>query len=300
MKVIECVPNISEGRDRDKVEAVVDTIRSAPGVALLDYSSDADHNRSVITYVGEPEAVQAATVALCRKAFELIDMSAHSGGHPRMGAVDVVPFIPLRGVSEEEAVQLAHEVGRRIGELGAPVYFYEAAATRPERVNLADVRRGEYESLPEKLGNPDWVPDAGPAEFNPRTGAVSVGVRFPLIAFNVNLDTPEVEIARRIANAVREKTGGFRYVKAMGLELAEKRQTQVSMNLVQYEKTPIHRVVETIRFEAARHGVAIVECELIGLAPLAAFEETLRHYLQMHSFTAEQIIETRLLDLGEE
>ncbi|HZJ03427.1 MAG TPA: glutamate formimidoyltransferase [Thermoleophilia bacterium] len=301
MQVLECVPNISEGRDLARVEQVVEQIRRAPGVELLDYSSDADHNRSVITYVGPPEAVLEATVALCRKAYELIDMRGHEGGHPRMGAVDVAPFIPLRGISTEEAVELARRLGHAIGELGVPVYYYENAATRPERRNLADVRRGEYEALPEKLAAAEWAPDAGPAEFNEKSGATAVGVRFPLIAFNVDLATTDVEVARRIANAVRAKTGGYVNVKAMGLGLEEKGQVQVSMNLVQYEETPIHRVVETVRFEAARHGVGVAGCELIGLAPLAAFEEVIRHYLQIHDFSLEQIIETRLLEgLGRE
>lgn len=297
MKVVECVPNISEGRDRAKVEAVVDTVRQAPGVALLDYSSDEDHNRSVITYVGEPEQVLEATVALCLRAAELIDMREHRGAHPRMGAVDVVPFIPLRNVSAEEAVALARRLGERLGEAGIPVYYYEDAATRPERKNLADVRRGEYEGLAEKMASPDWQPDAGPAEGNPRSGATAVGVRFPLVAFNVNLATDDLAVAQRIADAVRYVRGGYRAVKAMGVRLEEKGQVQVSMNLVNYEQTPIHRVVETVRFEAARHGVAVAACELIGLAPLAAFEETIRHYLQIHDFSLEQVIETRLLAL---
>jgi glutamate formiminotransferase len=297
MKVLECVPNISEGRDLSKVEKLIEAVRSAPGVALLDYSSDEDHNRSVVTYVGEPEAVFQATLALCLRAFELIDMSLHKGAHPRMGAVDVIPFIPLREVSNKEAVELAHRLGRRLGEEGVPVYYYEEAASSPERRNLADVRRGEYEGLAQKLATPEGQPDAGPNKFNPGAGAVIVGVRFPLVAFNVNLATTDLEVAKRIADAVRHVRGGYRAVKAMGVALEEKGQVQVSMNLVNYQQTPIHRVVETVRFEAARHGVAVAGCELIGLAPLAAFEESLRHYLQIHDFSLDQIIETRLLEL---
>jgi glutamate formiminotransferase len=297
MKVIECVPNISEGRDRDKVEQVVEAVRRTAGVALLDYSSDEDHNRSVITYVGEPERVYEATLNLCFKAFELIDMREHQGAHPRMGAVDVVPFIPLREVTTEEAVELARRLGERLGEGGVSVYYYEEAASSPERHNLADVRRGEYEGLAEKLGSGEWAPDAGPAELNARAGATAVGVRFPLVAFNVNLATTDLEVARRIADAVRFVRGGYRAVKAMGVELKDKGQVQVSMNLVNYEQTPIHRVVETVRFEAARHGVNVAGCELIGLAPLAAFEESIRHYLQIHDFSVDQLIETRLLGL---
>jgi glutamate formiminotransferase / 5-formyltetrahydrofolate cyclo-ligase len=300
MKVVECVPNISEGRDLEVVEAVVDAVRAIPGVALLDYSSDADHNRSVITFVGEPERVYQATEALCLKALELIDMQVHQGAHPRLGAVDVVPFIPLRDTSTEEAVELARRLGERLGAEGVPVYYYEEAALRPERRNLADVRRGEYEGLETKLASPEGEPDAGPTEFRPRSGATVVGARFPLVAFNVNLATADLAVAQRIADAVRHVRGGYRAVKAMGVALEEKGQVQVSMNLVNYEQTPIHRVVETVRFEAARHGVSVAACELIGLAPLAAFEETIRHYLQIHDFAVEQIIETRLLGLGED
>lgn len=295
MRLMECVPNISEGRDLETVERIVAAVRESPGVTLLDVKSDADHNRSVITYLGEPQLVVEATLALCARAYELIDMRSHTGGHPRMGAVDVIPFIPLGELSAEEAVSYAHALGEAIGAMGVPVYFYEDASTRPERRNLADVRRGEYEGLAAKIAAPGGEPDAGPATFNARAGASIVGVRFPLIAFNVDLATTNVEVARRIADAVRHVRGGFRAVKAMGLALEDRGQVQVSMNLVNYSETPIHRVVETIRFEAARHGVAIAGCELVGLAPLAAFEETLRHYLQMHDFSVDQILETHLL-----
>ena len=299
MRLIECVPNISEGRDQATIERVVGAVRSAPGVTLLDVKSDADHNRSVITYLGEPEAVLAATQALCREAFAALDMRTHRGAHPRMGAVDVVPFVPLRGVTTEEAVLLAHRLGEWIGAQGVSVFYYEDAAASPERRNLAEVRRGEYEGLAARLDDPRWAPDAGPAEFNPRSGAVAVGARFPLIAFNVNLSTDDLGIADSIARAVRQRDGGFAYVKAMGVALEDRGQVQVSMNLTDYSRTPIHRVVETVRSEAARHGAAVVGCELIGLAPLAAFEETLRHYLQLHEFSLEQIVETRLLEVAE-
>jgi glutamate formiminotransferase len=295
MRLMQCVPNVSEGRDAEKVARILDAVREAPGVTLLDYLSDSDHNRTVITYLGDPQRVLEATIALCERAFSEIDMTEHRGGHPRMGAVDVAPFIPLGDLTTEEAVTYAQALGEAVGAMGVPVYFYEDAASSPERRNLADVRRGEYEGLPKKLGSPGWGPDCGPSSFNPRSGATAVGVRFPLIAFNVNLGTPDVALARRIADAVRGARGGYRHVKAMGLALEDKGQVQVSMNLVNYRETPIHRVVETIRDEASRHGVEVTGCELVGLAPLGAFEASLQHYLQMHEFTVDQIIETHLL-----
>ncbi len=296
MRLIECVPNISEGRDAAVLERIVEAVRKTAGVELLDWSADPDHNRAVLTFVGDPEAVLAATEAMCLEAFALIDMRKHEGAHPRLGAVDVIPFVPLRGVTEEEAVALARRLGEWIGRQGVPVYYYQDAATRPERQSLPDVRRGEYEALAARLATPEGEPDAGEAEFNAKSGASIVGVRFPLIAFNVNLATADLAIAKRIAEAVRFSGGGYRYVRAMGVALEDKGQVQVSTDIVNFEKTPIHRVLETIRSEAARYGVAVVECELIGLAPLAAFEDVVRHYMQIHGFSAGQIIENRLLE----
>jgi glutamate formiminotransferase len=295
MKILECVPNISEGTDLDLVEQVVDQIRQVGGVKLLDYSSDADHNRSVLTYLGQPEAVLEATKAMALKALELIDMSRHQGSHPRMGAVDVAPFIPIRDIETEEAVEVARQFGRFLGEQGVPVYYYEDAATRPERVNLAQIRKGQYEALPEKLKDPEWAPDEGPAEFNPKAGATVTGVRFPLIAFNVNLNTTDVEIAQRIGQAIRHSSGGYRYVKAMGLALEEQGMVQVSMNLTKYTKTPLPRVLETVRMEAARHGVTIAGTEIVGALPLGALEEIVKHYVQTHDFELSQVIEYSLL-----
>jgi glutamate formiminotransferase len=296
VKLIECVPNVSEGRDAAALERIVGAVKSASGVELLDWSADTDHNRAVLTYAGEPDAVLAATEAMCREAFAVIDMRKHEGAHPRMGAVDVIPFVPLRGVTTEEAVALARRLGEWIGEQGVPVYYYQDAATRPERQSLPDVRRGEYEGLAAKLATAEGAPDAGPAIFNERSGASIVGVRFPLIAFNVNLATTDLSVARRIAEAVRFSSGGFRYVRAMGVALEDKDQVQVSMDILQYEKTPVHRVLETVRSEAARYGVNVVGCELIGLAPLDAFAEALRHYMQIHDFSSSQIVESRLLE----
>ena len=295
-KVLLCEPNISEGRDPGIVEQVVDQVRRVGEVKILDYSSDADHNRSVLTYLGEPEPVVEATKAMAAKALELIDMTRHQGSHPRMGAVDVVPFVPVRNIGTDEAVEAARQFGGFVGGLGVPVYYYEEAATRPERKRLPKVRKGQYEALEAKLQDPAWAPDEGPAAFNPKSGAVITGARFPLIAFNVNLHTTDLSIADRIAKAVRHINGGFRFVRAIGLSLEKEGMVQVSMNLINYTKTPIPRVLETIRSEAARYGVNVAGTELVGPVPLGALEEVLKHYLQVHDFSMEQIIETALLD----
>jgi glutamate formiminotransferase len=246
--------------------------------------------------VGDPELVLEATEAMAAKAIELIDMTDHEGSHPRMGAVDVVPFVPVRAVSTEEAVEVARRFARYLGALGVPVYYYEEAALRAERKRLPTIRKGQYEALEGKFEDPDWTPDEGPFRFNAKSGATVTGVRFPLVAFNVNLRTTDVAVADRIARAVRHINGGFRFVRAIGLALEQDRMVQVSMNLVNYEKTPIPRVLETIRSEAARHGVAVAGAELIGPVPLGALEEVLKHYLQVYEFEMEQIIETALLD----
>ncbi len=296
MKILLCIPNISEGINLDVVEQVVDAIRSVEGVKILNYSSDPDHNRSVLTYLGRPEPVLKASQAMALKALDLIDMSRHKGAHPRLGALDVVPFVPMGGVEMEEAVGIARQFGRFLGRQGTPVYYYEEAATRPERVNLATIRRGQYEGLAEKLKAPDWSPDEGPAVFNPQTGATVTGARFPLIAFNVNLNTTDLEIAQRIAKAIRHINGGFRYVKALGLAVEEQEIVQVSMNLTNYTKTPLPRVLETIRMEAARHGVTVAGTEIIGTIPLGAMEEIIKHYVQAHDFDLSQIVEYSLLE----
>jgi len=295
-KVLLCEPNISEGRDLALVEAVAAQVRSVPGVRLIDYSSDPDHNRSVFTYLGDPEDVLEATKRLAVKAFELIDMSQHHGSHPRQGAVDVAAFIPVRGVETAEAVEISRRFGRFAGELGVPVYYYEDAATRPERKSLPDIRKGEYEALAGKLAQPQWAPDEGPAVFNARSGALVTGSRFPLVAFNVNLRTTDLSIADRIARAVRHISGGFRYVRAIGLPLEDKGLVQVSMNFLNYTKTPLPRVLETIRIEACRFGVTIAGAELVGPVPLGVLEDVARYYLQVHDFSTEQIIELALID----
>jgi glutamate formiminotransferase len=296
MKILMCVPNISEGKDLKLVDQVMSEIRRVAGVKVQNVSSDPDHNRSVLTYLGEPEAVLKATQAMAKKAFELIDMTQHHGSHPRMGAVDVVPFIPIRGVETKEAVEIARRFGKFVGQLGVPVYYYEDAAARAERKSLTDIRKGEYEALPEKLKSPDWLPDEGPAIFNPKSGGLVTGARFPLVAFNVNLRTENLEIAQKIAKAVRHINGGYRFVRAIGLALEDQKMVQVSMNLTHYQKTPIPRVFETIRSEAARYGVCVAGTELVGPVPLGALEEVLKHFLQVHDFSMDQIIENALIE----
>ncbi len=291
-----CVPNVSEGKHIEIVGKIVDQIRQVSGVKVMNHSSDPDHNRSVLTYMGQPEAVLEATKAMATKGFELIDMSKHHGSHPRMGAVDVVPFVPIRGIETQEAVEIARQFGRFIGKLGIPVYYYEDAATCPERASLAEIRKGEYEGLAEKLKKPEWKPDEGPPVFNSRSGAMVTGVRFPLIAFNVNLLTTDLSVAKRIADAVRHVKGGYRFVRAMGVSLEDQGMVQVSMNLTNYVRTPIPRVLETIRSEAARYGVSVVGCELVGPVPLGAVEDVFKYYLQLHDFSPEQIIENALIE----
>jgi glutamate formiminotransferase len=265
-------------------------------VKLLDYSSDPDHNRSVLTFLGQPEAVLAAAKAMALKAYDLIDMSQHQGSHPRQGAVDVVPFIPIRNMEMAEAVEISRQFGRFVGEQGVPVYYYKESATRPERTELPAIRKGQYEALPDKLKELDkWQPDEGPAEFNPKAGATVTGGRPPLIAFNINLNSTDLSIARRIGMAIRHKNGGYRFVQAMGVALEEKNMVQVSMNLTDYTQTPLPRVLETVRMEAARHGVAVAGTEIIGTIPLGAMEEIIKHYVQAHDFELDQIIETALL-----
>jgi glutamate formiminotransferase len=297
MQVLSCVPNISEGRNKAIIEKVVDELRRVKGVTISSISSDPDHNRTVLTYLGRPEAVLAATQAMAGRAVELIDMSRHKGSHPRQGAVDVVPFIPVRGIETKEAVEISRTFGRYMGGLGVPVYYYEDSATRPERTLLTSIRKGEYEALAQKLAQPEWAPDEGPATFNPKSGATVTGARFPLIAMNVNLRTTDLDIAQTIARGVRHINGGYRYVRAIGLALADEGLVQVSMNLTNYAKTPIPRVLETIRSEADRYGVSVAGVELVGPVPLGAIEEPLRHYLQLHSFSMDQIIENSLLDM---
>ena len=296
-KIIESVPNISEGRNQEVIEACVDQIRNTPGCTLLDYSSDETHNRSVITYMGSPEACEEASVKLAKKAVELIDLTKHQGGHPRMGCVDVMPFIPIKEATTEDCIELSKKVGQRIAdEADLPVFLYEESATAKHRQNLAKIRKGQFEGMAEKVKEDKWIPDFGGQRIHPTGGVVAVGARPPLIAFNINLGTDNVEIAKKIANIIREVKGGFKCVKAMGLLLEDRNVAQVSINMTNFNVTPLHRVLELVRREAARYGVNVIGTEIIGLAPMQAFLDAAEYYLQIEDFKPEeQVIENHLL-----
>lgn len=294
-KLVECVPNFSEGKDKEIIENIVEEVRKTEGVKLLDYSSDKDHNRTVVTFIGEPEASKEAAFKLIKRASELIDMSKHKGAHPRMGATDVVPFIPIKDITTEECVEMAKELGKKVGEeLKIPVYLYEDAATAPERQNLANVRKGQYEGFFEKIKKTEWKPDFGPCEMNEKSGATVIGARFPLIAYNVNLGTDNIEIANAIAKKIRHIGGGLRYAKAVGVMLEDRNIAQVSINLVNYEKTAIYTTQEMVRMEAKRYGVPVVGAEVIGLVPMKALIDCAEYYLQIENFDMSQVLESRL------
>lgn len=290
MKSLLAEVNISEGRDLEKIKEIRDALMKEGDLILVDLNSDGDHNRSVFTYKGEPEAVLEGTKRLAKAAVELIDMTKHTGSHPRMGAVDVVPFIPDRNVTVEEAVEISKRFGEYLGSLGVPVYYYEDAATREDRKSLVKIRKGQYEALEEKMKDEDFRPDAGPFEFNPKSGATVTGSRFALIAFNINIDTEDLEIGKRIVKAIRGSSGGYGGVRAIALEIPDKKQVQVSMNLVNYEKSPIHRVYETIKSELTRYNVNIVDTELVGPVPLKAIEEIMKFYIKVNDdFSIDQV-----------
>ncbi|HCO73716.1 MAG TPA: glutamate formimidoyltransferase [Clostridium sp.] len=294
-RIVECIPNFSEGRDKEKIEAIVNVFRGVEGVKLLDYSSDADHNRSVVTVVGEPEALEKAIINMAEKVYENIDMSAHTGAHPRMGALDVVPFVPIDGITMEECVEIANRVGKVISErFNIPVYLYEKAATASHRENLATVRKGQYEGFFEKIKEDKWAPDYGPKEVNVKGGCVAIAARQPLVAFNVNLGTDNLQIADTIAKTVRHLGGGLRFAKAMGVMLEDRNIAQVSMNLVNYEKTAVYRAFEMVKMEAKRYGVPVVGSEVIGLVPMAALINSAEYYLQIENFSMDQILERRI------
>jgi len=291
-RLLECALNFSEGQRSDVIQALV---AAAQGVRVLDVASDKDHNRTVLTFVGPPEAAAQAALQVTARAVERIDMNQHHGAHPRMGAVDVIPFVPLGQASMADAIATARQVGQRLGaELGIPVYLYEEAATRAARKNLADVRQGEYEGLTQKMTNPEWMPDFGPVRPHPTAGATAVGARIYLVAYNVNLGCSDIAVARAIARALRAKTGGLHNVKALGVMLEQRKQVQVSMNVIDPFQTPLYRVLELVRLEAARYGVPVAGTEIVGLVPLSIIVETARYYLQLEGFQDEQVLETRL------
>ncbi len=296
-KIVECVPNISEGRRTEVIEACVDTVRQTPGVTLLDYSPDTSHNRTVITFLGSPEGVENAAVALAVKAAELIDLTKHQGEHPRMGAIDVVPFIPVKETTVAECVEISKRVGQRIwDEAHMPVFFYEDSATAPNRVNLAKIRKGQFEGMAEKVLKEDWEPDFGGRTIHPTAGVVAVGARAPLVAFNINLSTSDLSIASRIAKIIRASSGGLDYVKALGVMLEDRNIAQVSINMTNFNKTPLYRVLELVKAEAKRWGVTVVGTEIIGLTPMNALIDTAEYYLQIENFDRDkQVLENHIL-----
>jgi len=291
-KIVECIPNFSEGRDLEKVKQILKAITAVPGIVLLDHESDADHNRSVVTFAGEPQAVVEAAFQAIKKAAELINLDQHTGEHPRMGATDVCPLVPLQGIKDQECIDYAKDLAKRVAsELDIPIYLYEKAATRPERENLADVRRGQYEGIKTEIAtDPSREPDYGPKALGP-AGITAIGVREPLVAYNINLRTNDLEIATKIANTVRHKSGGFHYCKALGFRLEDKGIVQVSMNLTNYKKTTVHHVFEAVKREAQRYGVQVLESEVIGLIPQAALVKAAKYYLQIDGLKNKQILE---------
>ena len=290
-KVMECVPNFSEGRDLEKIDKIVAPFRARQGVKLLDYSNDEDHNRLVVTVVGEPEPLRDAVLEAIGIAVRLIDLNKHQGQHPRMGAVDVVPFIPIKNVTMEDAIALSKEVGEEVAKrYDLPVFLYEKSATAPHRENLAAIRKVEFEGMAEKITQPEWQPDFGPARRHPTAGTVAIGARMPLIAYNINLSTSSLEIAHDIAKKIRFIGGGLRYCKAMGVELKDRGITQVSINMTDYTRTALYRAFELVRIEARRYGVSIVGSEIIGLVPVEALVDTAAYYLGLENFTMKQVL----------
>src|SRR5580765_841566 len=293
--LIECIPNVSEGRRPEIIAAMAAAIRAVPGVRLLDHSSDSSHNRSVFTLIGDADGVERAVLALFERAAADIDLRTHRGEHPRLGAVDVVPFVPIEGVTMADCVALARKVGAAVASrFQIPVYLYEEASTNPARKNLEDIRRGEFEGLAAKMATAGWTPDFGPVAPHVSAGAAVIGARMPLIAYNINLATDRLDVAKKIAAAIRHSSGGYRFVKAMGIKLEDRGIVQVSMNLTNFEKTPIFRVFETVKREAERYGVAVLESEIVGLVPAAALTAAAEFYLQIDGFKADQVLENKL------
>jgi glutamate formiminotransferase len=295
MAIIESIPNVSEGRQKEVIDKLIGAITGTPGVRLLDHSSDASHNRSVFTLVGDAPSLKAATLALFDTAVASIDLRSHRGEHPRLGAVDVVPFVPIAGATMDDCVALAKDVAATVAErFAVPVYLYEDASTNPARKNLEDIRRGEFEGLAAKMASAGWTPDFGPRVPHESAGASVIGARMPLIAYNINLNTDRLDVAKKIATAIRHSSGGLRFVKAMGVMLEDRRVAQVSINLTNYQKTPVFRVFEMVKREADRYGVSILESEVVGLVPAAALMASAEYYLQIGGFSPEQVLENKL------
>ena len=296
-KIIESVPNFSEGRDLKKIETIVNSFRGKKGVKLLDYQRDKDHNRLVVTVVGEPDPLKIALIEALGSAIEVIDLRKHKGQHPRMGAIDVIPFIPVKNVSMTEAVDFSIKVAEEVSEkYNLPVFLYEESAIRPERRNLADIRKGQFEAMADKIIQPEWKPDFGPQEIHPTAGVTAVGARMPLVAFNVNLNTNNLTIANDIAKKVRYISGGLPYCKGIGVELKERGIVQVSMNMTDYTKTALYRSFELIKIEAKKYGVNIVGSEIIGLVPMEALIDAAVYYLGIENFSMEQVLEARIME----
>ena len=296
-QIIESIPNISEGRNQEVIEACVDQIRTTAGCTLLNYSSDPNHNRTVITYIGDAKGVEEASVKLAKKAVELIDLTRHTGEHPRMGCVDVMPFVPIKDATNEECIELSKTVGRRIAEeADLPVFLYEMSAQKPARKNLATIRKGQFEGMSEKVKDPEWEPDFGGARIHPTGGVVAVGARPPLVAYNLNLNTSDVQIAKNIAKIIREKDGGLANVKAMGFMLEDRNIAQVSINMTDYRVTPLYRVTELVKAEAKRYGVKVIGSEVIGLCQMKALIDSAEYYLQIEDFDFEgQVLENYII-----
>jgi glutamate formiminotransferase len=295
-KLVECVPNFSEGRDLQKIEKIVNPLRGKENVKLLNYEADKDYNRVVVTVIGEPEAVKNAVLEAIGVATELIDLNSHEGQHSRMGATDVVPFIPIKNMTMEECVKLAKETGEEISsKYNIPVYLYENATSNSDRANLAKIRKGQFEGMKEKIKEPQWKPDFGSAEIHRTAGVTAVGARMPLVAYNIDLDTDNIDIANKIAKCIRHSSGGFRYIKAGGVKVEHRGITQVTMNITDYTKTSMYRVFETVKMEAKRYGVNVLGSEVVGLVPMEALVDTASYYLGLYGFSMDKVIETNLI-----
>ena len=294
-KILECVPNFSEGRDLKKIEKIIEPFRGRDGVKLLDYQNDEDHNRSVVTVVGEPQPLKTAVIESMGVAIDVIDMRTHKGQHPRMGAIDVVPFIPLKEITMDEAIAISKAIAQQVADTyNLPIFLYEKSATKPERQNLAAIRKGQFEGMPEKIKQPQWTPYCGPAKIHSTAGVTAIGARMPLVAFNVNLNTRHIEIANQIAKKVRHISGGLRYCKGIGIELKDRGIVQVSLNMTDYTQTALYRVFELIRIEAQRYGVNVIGSEIIGLVPMEALIDCASFYLRLEDFSMAQVLEARI------